>query len=52
MFTTGQKWLSGHQPGEHDSIRDGESSGKMDTRKCHVVYAPLADWLAAGNEKP
>lgn len=52
MFTTGSRWIGGHEAGEHDGIRDGASYGRMDTRHNHVVYVPLADWLAAGYPRP
>ena len=52
MYTTGAKWSEGSLPGEHDGIRDGGSSPRADKRRNHVVYVPLADWLAAGFPKP
>ena len=52
MYTEGATWVGGHEAGEHDSIRDGYSSGRRDTRNNRVVYVPLADWLAAGYPMP
>ena len=39
----------GHNPGEHDGIRDGYAAPNTSWLR---VYASLEDWLAAGNEDP
>jgi hypothetical protein len=39
----------GHQPGEHDGLRDGYAAPRI---SYHRLYVSLDDWLAAGNADP
>ena len=39
----------GHEPGDHDGIRDGYLAPRMEYKR---IYCSLADWLAAGNPHP
>jgi len=52
MFTRGARRVGGHEAGEHDGTRDGDSSGYTDWSKLSICYARLSDWLAAGNPQP